>query len=63
MSDEKTMKAAMKRDSQLQIKKTREFEKVHDILQSTEYTKEEKYVMLVVECGFGKQRAKELLCM
>lgn len=63
MSDDKTIRAAMKRDSQLQIKKTREFEKVHDLLRSTEYTKEEKYVMLVVECGFGKQRAKEVLCM
>ena len=35
--------------------------RTHEILESTAYTSEEKYVMLVSEQGFGKVRAQELV--
>lgn len=57
MSDKSILLAERRRND----KASKALQKTHDILNDTSLSADEKYVMLVSECGFGKIRAQELV--
>ena len=56
----KMLKAQCKRDSKVQDTYEKRYNQVHEILDSTKLSSEEKYVSLVA-IGYGKQRAQQLV--
>lgn len=52
---------AMKRERKFQDKKYSELSLTHLILQDEELSDDEKFIRLITECHFGKQRAQELV--
>lgn len=62
MSDyNSTLKSQCRQDSLFQDKKSAELMFVHNVLKSDEWSDDEKYVMLVTEGHYGKERAQMLV--
>jgi hypothetical protein len=55
------IKNACKRERKFQDAKSAELRQVHQVLDAEDLSEDEKYVMLVSELGFGRQRAQELV--
>lgn len=56
-----TLKSQCRADRLYQDKKSAELAFVHNVLKSTEWSDDEKYVMLVIEGHYGRERAQMLV--
>lgn len=59
--DDTALRNACKKDRKFNDAKMLEFNSVHTVLHSTEYTQDEKYFILITDFRFSSDRAQELV--
>lgn len=58
---EQQIKSQCKAERRFQDTKEKQLRLVHDVLHNTDYTEDEKYIILITEGGFGRERAQMLV--
>ena len=61
MTYEEAIKKQCRADRKFQDAKEAEMKLAHEILHSEDIPKDEKYIRLITECGYGTERAQQLV--